>query len=244
MTVMTRRLAALTLSLGLAARCGAAAAGRAAEGQVRHDSGRLRGRGLSRQGAQDGGELPAVREGQALRRHDLPPRDRQLHGAGRRLRHQLRRKSRRARRCRTKAGGAGQGRAEERGRHPRDGPHQRPEFGHCPVLHQRQGQRLPRSRRDSAGRSGAALRIPGPRLRERAARHLDAPQLSATPCSARSSAAWTCQQDQGHAHRRRRPVPQRRARRRRSSSLRRHWSNKAEPGGSIAAPSQPIKDFP
>ena len=76
---------------------------RTGQGQVRHHGRRLRGRGLSRQGAQDRRELPAVRQGQALRRHDLPPRDRQLHGAGRRLRRQLRARRRPARRWRTKA---------------------------------------------------------------------------------------------------------------------------------------------
>ena len=74
-----------------------------AAGQVRHQRRRLRGRGVPRQGAQDRRELPAVRQGQALRRHDLSPRDRQLHGPGRRLRRQLSRRSPPARRWRTKA---------------------------------------------------------------------------------------------------------------------------------------------
>ena len=38
----------------------------------------------ARQGAEDGRQLPPVREGRPLRRHRLPPRHRQLHDPGRR----------------------------------------------------------------------------------------------------------------------------------------------------------------
>ena len=37
------------------------------------------------QGAENRRQLPAVREGRFLRRHHLPPRDPEVHGAGRRL---------------------------------------------------------------------------------------------------------------------------------------------------------------
>ena len=52
-------------------------------------------------------------------------------------------------------------------RHRRHGAHQRPALGHRAVLHQRRRQRLPRTTRRRARRAGA------------------------TPCSARSSRAWT-----------------------------------------------------
>ena len=54
------------------------------EGQARHLGRRHRRRARRGQGAEDGRQLPPVRQGRALRRHDLPSRHRQLHDPGRR----------------------------------------------------------------------------------------------------------------------------------------------------------------
>ena len=62
----------------------ASGAGARAEGQARHLGRRHRRRARRRQGAEDGRQLRPVREGRPLRRHDLPPRHRQLHDPGRR----------------------------------------------------------------------------------------------------------------------------------------------------------------
>jgi cyclophilin family peptidyl-prolyl cis-trans isomerase len=77
----------------------------------------------------------AVREGWPLRRHDLPPRDRQLHDPGRR--HEARHE-REAHACADPAGS--KQRPEQRARHRGDGPHHGARLGHRAVLHQRQRQ--------------------------------------------------------------------------------------------------------
>ena len=79
-------------------------------------------RAVSVQGAEDGRELPAVREGRALQRHDLPSRHRRLHDPGRRLRQPRTSRKRRARRFRTRR--RRRSGPEERHRHDRDGAHQ------------------------------------------------------------------------------------------------------------------------
>ena len=103
----------------------------------------------------------AVREGRPLRRHGLPSRHRQLHDPGRR--HDGRHEGE----ADARADPAREPqRPDQRARHDRDGAHDGPELGDRAVLHQREGQRLPRTRPTRA-------------------------TATATRCSARSSRAWT-----------------------------------------------------
>ena len=122
-----------------------------------------RPRAVPRQGAQDRRQLPPIREGRALQRHGLPPRHRRLHDPGRRLRARTCARSRRAAPVPNEAGNG----LKNDSRHDRDGAHFRPALGERPVLHQREGQRLPELPRAHAATA------------------------TATRCSARSSRAWT-----------------------------------------------------
>ena len=74
--------------------------------ELKTNRGDDRARALSREGAQDRRQLPAVREGRPLQRHDLSPRHRRLHGPGRRLHAECAR-SRRAPPVQNEAGVAG-----------------------------------------------------------------------------------------------------------------------------------------
>ncbi len=84
-------------------------------------------------------ELPAVRPRRPLRQHDLPSRDRRLHGPGRR--HGAGDEAEARARAGRQRGGQ---RPEEQALHGRDGAHVRPALGDRAVLHQRRRQRFPR----------------------------------------------------------------------------------------------------
>ncbi|CAA9408987.1 MAG: Peptidyl-prolyl cis-trans isomerase PpiA precursor, partial [uncultured Ramlibacter sp.] len=74
-------------------------------------------------------------------------------------------------------------------------------------------QRLPGSGHDPPGRPGAALRVPGTRVRERGAGAAGrlAPAVWLHRLRQGRERDGRDREDQGHAHRRRGPVPQRRA---------------------------------
>ena len=126
-------------AIGLAAR--RSGARRQPAGRVRHHRGQDPDRALSRRRAEDGRELPRLREGQALRRHAVPPRDPGLHDPGRRIHRRLQAEA-------DPAADPERGRAKQQGGlaqrpgHDRDGAHGRPELGDRAVLHQRQRQQV------------------------------------------------------------------------------------------------------
>ncbi len=140
-----------------------------------------------------------------------------------------------AHRCARRPRSAGQGRPQERRGHAGDGAHQRPEFGHLAVLHQREGQRFPRPHRHSAGRSGAALRIPGPCLSKRRALAAGerAPVVRLHRVRQGRQRHGCGRQDQGRAHR---AGAKARAFQRRAQNARHHQSATDRPSKAKAAP--------
>ncbi len=115
---------------------------RQSPGRVRHDRWQVHDRALSRRRARDRRQFSGIREGQAFRRHAIPPRHRRLHDSGRRLHRRLQAKADPAP-GRQRGSAIEQGRSPERSRHGRDGAHGGSELGDRTVLHQRGRQQVP-----------------------------------------------------------------------------------------------------
>ena len=162
----------------------------AANPQVEFDTtaGKIKRRALSRRRAQDGRELPRLRQSQALRRHAVPSRDLRLHGPGRRLHARFQAEAHEAA-GRDRSRAVEQGRPHERSGHARDGAHRRSQLGDRAVLHQRRRQQVPEL--PLGGSAGLRLH----RVRQGRRGH------------------GRRRQDRQGADRRRRPVPEGRSRR-------------------------------
>ena len=168
-------------------RCRRPGAGRQSAGRARHDRGQDPHRALPRRRAEDRRELPRLRQGQALRRHAVPPRDRRLHDPGRRLHRRLQAEA-------DAAAGRERGRAEQQGR----------ACSTCPGT-------IAMARTGDPNSATAQFFInvndnKSLNFRERRRR------ATATRCSARWSRAWTWStRSPTDADRRRRTVPEGRA---------------------------------